>query len=156
MSVARIFAYGSNMHAGRMGARVPAARPRGAAVLEGRRLVLNKPGRDGSAKANLERAAGRRVWGVVWELPARDLAVLDRHEGGYVREAARVVHREGHTVDTEVYVASRVDGALQAFDGYLAYLVEGAREHGLPGDYVAFLASLRARAARSRRKSSPA
>ena len=45
------FAYGSNLSSPRLRARVPSARPEGVARLEGQRLALDKPGRDGTARS---------------------------------------------------------------------------------------------------------
>ena len=57
------FAYGSNLHSGRLRSRAPGAQALGAARLRGVRLVCNKLGRDGTAKANLEPAPSSHVWG---------------------------------------------------------------------------------------------
>ena len=141
MSRARIFAYGSNMHPARMLARVPGARARGAARLAGHRLVLNKRGQDGSAKANLVREAGALVWGVVWELTLDEVAVLDGHEGGYERRPMRL-DTDGGPVAGEAYVSERTVADALPFDWYLAHLVRGAREFGFPEDYVAWLEGL--------------
>jgi hypothetical protein len=146
VSRARIFAYGSNMHPERMRTRVPDARALGAAALSDHRLALNKRGRDGSAKANLVRQRGDRVWGVVWELEATEVAVLDGYEGGYERVAVAVTAAAGPVWRGEAYVSHRVDEALLPFAWYLRFLVEGARAHGFPEDYVAFLESLPSRA----------
>jgi hypothetical protein len=53
------FAYGSNLKWTRMRQRIPSARREAIAFLDRYRLVCNKRGRDGSAKANLVRAMGR-------------------------------------------------------------------------------------------------
>ncbi|MBT36960.1 MAG: hypothetical protein CL938_00225 [Deltaproteobacteria bacterium] len=47
------FAYDSNLHSARIVSRVPSARTLGAHLLESIRFTLDKPCRDGSAKANL-------------------------------------------------------------------------------------------------------
>ena len=46
------FAYGSNLFSARMRERVPSAQARGPARLAGHRLTVDKPGRDGTAKAS--------------------------------------------------------------------------------------------------------
>ncbi len=66
------FAYGSNMTSARLRARIPSARSVGAARIDGRRLVCNKRGRDGSGKANLCASPGGEAWGVVYEVDAAD------------------------------------------------------------------------------------
>lgn len=135
------FAYGSNMKSERLRARVPSARARGIARLEGRRLLVRKRGADGSAKANLVPAREGAVWGVLYELALGDFARLDRHERGYARIRVRVRTPGGADHEATTYVSNRTfDGV--PFDWYLALLVEGAREHGLPEDYVARLEAL--------------
>ena len=135
------FAYGSNMASRRMRARVPGARSAGRACLAGWRLVADKPGRDGTAKANLERDPGACVWGVAWELRERDLLALDRFEGGYERVPVSVDAGAG-AVGATTY-ASRLHGAEPGLErGYKEFLLEGAREHHLPPEWVAFLESL--------------
>jgi len=145
MSRTRIFAYGSNMHPNRMLGRVSGAVSLGRARLRGYRLVLNKRGRDGSAKANLSADAEGLVWGVVWELSVASLATLDGHESGYERVALSV-HCEGAggEVEAEAYLSARLAAAIP-FDWYMDHLVRGARAHGLPEDYVAWLESLPSR-----------
>jgi len=137
-----IFAYGSNMHPARMQARVPAAVPRGRARLRGHRLVFNKLGRDGSAKANLvpEPDGGEaEVWGVLWELDAAGLAALDPHEGGYRRVRAEVETDDGACVVVETYLSERLTNDPVPFDWYLEHVLRGARAHGLPEAWVARL-----------------
>ena len=136
-----VFAYGSNMHPLRMRARLPGAVLHGRARLEGHRLVINKRGRDGSAKANLEADATGVVWGVLWELTARELEELDPHEGGYERRPLQVHADDGRTLRAEAYVSDRLTEQPIAFDWYLEYIVAGARAGELPEDYVAWLES---------------
>jgi len=141
-----VFAYGSNMHPERMLSRVPGAVARGRARLAGHRLVLNKRGGDGSAKANLAPDAEGQVWGVVWELAAEAVVELDRHEGGYRRVLLRV-EADGDELEVEAYLSERLTDDPLPFDWYLAHLVRGARAHGLPEAYVTWLESLPSRAA---------
>jgi cation transport regulator ChaC len=140
-----IFAYGSNMDPERMLARVPGAVSRGRARLAGHRLVFNKRGRDGSAKANLAAEADAEVWGVVWEIAVADLAVLDPHEGGYARSRARVEASDGARVEVELYVSDRLIEDPVPYDWYLEHVLRGARAHGLPGEYVARLEAVASR-----------
>jgi hypothetical protein len=135
------FAYGSNLASRRMLARVPGARARGRAVLDGFRLLADKPGRDGSAKLNLVRAPGACVWGAVWALREPDLLVLDRFEGGYARVALSV-RSEAAPLAATTYLSrqSCADPALAR--DYKALVLEGAREHGLPAEWISLLESL--------------
>jgi gamma-glutamylcyclotransferase (GGCT)/AIG2-like uncharacterized protein YtfP len=136
------FAYGSNLKLEQMRARVPSARVFGKARLRNRRLSLDKRGVDGSGKANLHEDGRACVWGVLYSFDPADWEVLDRYEPGYARVAVEVVTEEGEAVSAETYVARRLTRDPVAFDWYKRRLVEGAREHGLPADYVAALEGL--------------
>ena len=135
------FAYGSNMASRRMRERVPGARAAGRARLDGWRLVADKPGRDGSAKANVARAAGASVWGVLWQLEAAGLAALDRFEGGYARVAVTVEAGAGALAAT-TYASPLRDAAPGLAPAYKAWILEGAREHALPAEWLAALEAL--------------
>ena len=138
------FAYGSNLHAARMQERVPSARALGAHLLEGFQFQLDKPSRDSSAKANLRVQVGARVWGVVYRLDVADWVRLDACEPGYTRQRVRVRSGEiGRKADT--YVALERSPDPVAFAWYKRLIVEGAREHALPADWIDFLAALPAR-----------
>ena len=135
------FAYGSNLASRRMRERVPDARPGGRARLAGFRLVSDKPGRDGSAKLNLVRDAGACVWGALWALQQRDLLVLDRIEGGYERVAV-TVDGDGGPLAATTYVSPLRGADAPLAGAYKALVVEGAREHGLPAEWLARLEAL--------------
>ena len=70
------FAYGSNMHVPQMARRAPKAQPVGIGRLDDHRIFFTS---DGYAAVRDRR--GAHVWGVVWRIAARDVAVLDRYEG---------------------------------------------------------------------------
>ncbi len=153
------FAYGSNMSRMRVTERIPGARPRGAAWMENRRLSFNKPGRDGTGKANLIEHPGSHVWGVVYELDADAWDVLDRFESGYSRLIVEVRsgwnaagvrrRRDASCFEVQTYLWSGEEGAEAEGDAltspaswYLDHLREGAREHGLPDYYLRMIESL--------------
>ncbi|HKJ23930.1 MAG TPA: gamma-glutamylcyclotransferase family protein [Myxococcota bacterium] len=145
MSRTLVFAYGSNMHAERMRSRVPEAVARGRARLAGHRLVFDKRGRDGSAKANLVPDPAATVWGVVWEIAVAELVSLDPYEGGYERVRLAAETDDGSSLEVEVYVSERRSEDRVPFDWYLEHVLRGARAHGLPEDYVAWLEAVTAR-----------
>ena len=148
------FAYGSNMSSARLGERVPDARALGRALLTGFRLAWNKPGRDGSGKANIVLAESHVVWGVLYEFPSvsssvssssssnssssSSWAVLDGIERDYARETWTVEGLRGERVAAQVYrwrgEPEAPDLAPQAW--YRGHLLDGAREHGLPRDVI--------------------
>ena len=135
------FAYGSNLLSQRMRERVPSARPRGPARLEGWRLAIDKPGRDGTAKANLRRAVGDAVWGVVYALDPADWPALDACERGYDRIEVTVLLADTAT-RAATYVSSLCSPDRVPSRSYKRCLVQGAREHGLPAHWVALLEAL--------------
>lgn len=133
------FAYGSNMSSRRLRARTPSARAIGIGQLLGHRLMWHKAGRDGSAKCDVFETGDERhaVWGVLYEIDEVERVHLDRAEGlghGYAHKTVPVRTAAG-VVLAGVYQATHIDAELQPFDWYLAYVLHGACEHGLPDDY---------------------
>jgi len=137
-----VFAYGSNMCSGRF--RDYGVYPEDAgrsAMVTGYRLLFNKPSTDGSGKANVEQHGGSQVWGVLYSIPDADLAVLDEGEVGYYRIQLQVSTPDSARHEAWVYLASSPsnDSGLRPYTWYKRFLVEGAREHALPADYIATL-----------------
>lgn len=141
----RYFAYGSNMASARMTERVPSARVISVGYLSDARVVFNKRGKDGSAKANLEVCSGERAWGVIYELDADDLVLLDRIEGGYQRQRTIIVTPDGGRLRAEVYRSDRLIADPVPFDWYKELVLAGAREHGLPEEHIQLLAKVASR-----------
>ena len=135
------FAYGSNLYSQRMRERVPSAAARGVARLDGHRLALDKPGRDGTAKANLRPASGVSVWGVVWALDAAHWPALDACERGYRRIEVTVRLGDVETA-AATYASELCTESPFPSRAYKRFLVEGAREHGLPPHWVDLLEAL--------------
>lgn len=134
------FAYGSNMSTRRIRARTPSARPIGVGRLAGHRLTWHKAGRDGSAKCDVTPSDGPDdvVWGVLYEIASDERHLLDQAEGlgrGYEHRTVTIL-ADGRSVAAGVYYATHVDRSLRPFDWYLALVLAGAVEHGLPGSYV--------------------
>jgi len=140
--ILKYFAYGSNLHPLRLGKRAPSGRALGVAHLEGYALRFHKRGKDGSAKCGIELTSDRnaRVVGVVYEIATDDKARLDRAEGvgvGYHSvELAVRSEREHHRVHTYIADPGQVDDTLLPFSWYKAYVLHGARFHGLPPAYI--------------------
>lgn len=138
------FAYGSNLSTPRLRVRTASARALGVAVLVGHRLEFHKVGRDGSAKCD---AFGTghpedRVIGVVFDIEDAELPELDRAEGlgrGYDRTRVAVTSVTGDSVVVLTYCATRIDASLRPFHWYKEHVLRGAREHGLPGDYIEWI-----------------
>ncbi len=125
-----------------MRSRVPTASCGGRAWLPDYRLVFEKRGRDGSAKANLRREPGARVWGVLYALAPGDWATLDRSESGYARVAVAVrTQAAGESTRAETYQSEQRLADERPRASYLRMVVDGARAQGLPEDYVRALAA---------------
>jgi len=136
------FVYGSNLLARRMTSRVPSASTICVARVDGFRLCVGKPGRDGSGKATLVASAGSRAWGVVYAIDPAHWAMLDACEQGYRRVQLLVTHAQDEELLAETYLARDTARDPVAFSWYKRCLVDGAREHGLPPTYVAELERL--------------
>jgi gamma-glutamylcyclotransferase (GGCT)/AIG2-like uncharacterized protein YtfP len=136
------FAYGSNLKPDRMRSRIASARFVTRARLAGFRLALNKSGRDGSGKANVQRDDDAHVWGVVYRIDLMHWPQLDTFEPGYARTEMDVETETGGALGVQTYVAHDLTDDPVAYDWYKRLLVDGAREHGLPGDYVEALKRL--------------
>lgn len=142
MNTLLYFAYGSNLSTPRLLARVSSARIVTRAQLVRHTLEFHKQGRDGSAKCDAyatERAEDV-VHGAVFRLPTADKAILDVHEGlgnGYEQKWVTLLTPNGTTLEALTYYASVIDPALRPFDWYRQHVLFGAREQGLPAEYIA-------------------
>lgn len=143
--MARYFAYGSNMLGARLKARCASARVLSAAHAEGFDLAFDKRGQDGSGKATLLEAPGRRVPGVLFHLDDADLEVLDWIEGrGYGYERRTIpLQTAGQDREALTYIAppDYRDARLRPFDWYLSLVLAGAHEQRLPAGWIARLAA---------------
>lgn len=139
------FAYGSNMYTPRLRERVPGCQALGTAHLPGYQLRFQKRSKkDGSAKANAFHTGGPHdaVIGVLFSIPESELRALDLAEGnryGYERCTVSVLQPDGASVLAITYLATAdaIDDGLVPLDWYTEFVALGAREHGLPLDYVA-------------------
>ena len=135
------FAYGSNLLAAQMiertgPLRTGDERPR-RARLANYRVVFNMLGSDGEIYANIEPASGD-VLGVVYRIGPQGLANLDDFEEGYERRSVVVVVDDGRELAALVYVSQleNVTAPRSPNAEYLARIIAGAREQGLPGEYI--------------------
>jgi len=142
------FAYGSNMSPAIFLERRqmhPLAARR--ARLEGYRLVFDIPVGPGErGVANVEPSAGARVWGVAYLLPPEECGRLDRTEGVngglYGRITVEVLLEGAKRLWAFTYRSSIAANGRKPSPRYVGLLLEGARRHMLPVDYVAALEAL--------------
>lgn len=141
------FAYGSNLSTPRLRARTASARALGVAVLAGYRLEFHKAGRDGSAKCDAFWTGhpANRVIGVVFDIEDAEKPELDRAEGlgrGYDQKRVAVTTVAGDSLTVLTYCATRIDVSLRPFHWYKEHVLRGAREYGLPGDYIKWISAI--------------
>lgn len=132
------FAYGSNMSRARLEARVGGVAALGRARVSDYRHAFAKRGRDGTGKGTVIATHGASVYGVLFELSARQLLVLDRFEGGYRRIEIDAAIANG-PVRAVTYEALAIVDELAPSPDYLAHYLAGMAEHALPADYVALI-----------------
>lgn len=143
------FAYGSNMLTARLQApeRCPSASPLGVAELRGHELRWHRRSKkDGSGKCDIaaSTAPDAAVFGVLYEIAAREKSALDREEGlnkGYETVDAALLFN-GAPLSARSYRATDTDPALRPYTWYRALAIAGAKQHGLPADYIARLESV--------------
>lgn len=137
------FSYGSNMFTPRLRARCPSVKPLGLAVLSGAELRWHKVSKDHSAKCDISLSdlPESRVFGVLYEVATSEKQRLDEAEGlgnGYKAIDVRVLHN-GEEVVASAYRATNIDPSLKPYSWYQALVVAGAKEHGLPIEYIAHI-----------------
>jgi len=144
------FAYGSNMQTATLRDRRGVDFRRAvAARVPGWRLVLDKPPlfSIGHAFANIVPDPGAEVLGVLYELTAADLDHVELTEGVRIGNYAAVDVEAWPLQDAAPLTArslssSRREPALRPSTRYMALLIEGALEHGLPAAYVETLRAI--------------
>ncbi len=137
------FAYGANMSPRVLRRRGIEPEESRAARLDGyglrfsyRGLILVEPG-----FANIEPEEGAVTWGVAHRLPAGQLARLDGFEGGeYGRTLVDLETDEG-PIQAQAYLNPHPVRGLEPSRRYKRVCVAGAREFGLPEEYVRGLES---------------
>ena len=144
MSKTLFFAYTAQISPRRLDEFVPTAEFRVIAHLPETRLVF--PIKDGTWDGGLPsvRAESRNtVWGAIFELPTKDLSLLNRveaAEGRIPSEEFKAVDREGksHSVLTHV-AGGNTDSEHTPSRSYMEIVVAGARHWQLPMGWVAGL-----------------
>jgi hypothetical protein len=77
---------------------------------------------------------------VVYEISAVDKQGLDEKEGlgnGYEQKNVPIVADNGEGIEAIMYYATNTDTSLRPYDWYKEHVLLGAREHGLPAEYIA-------------------
>ena len=139
------FSYGSNMFSSRLRGRgIKSATAKGAAVLHGHELKWDKRSNDESGKCHIICVAGSEVHGVLFEIDEEEKPLLDKAEGlgkGYNERQVQVEGGFG-SIEAWTYYATNVGSGLVPYTWYKAYVLAGAKEHGLPNWYIRKLESV--------------
>jgi gamma-glutamylcyclotransferase len=136
------FAYGSNMCTGRLRARVSSAEVVAVAQLFRHRFAYEKRSDDGSSKGNASETGQDTdfVWGVVFEIDAAQKQILDQAEGlghGYAEKQVTVRDHAQQAYACVMYYAQPSHiVADRPYGWYQRFVVEGARQHALPPEYI--------------------
>ena len=136
------FAYGSNLLVDQKEFRTGKIRRAIPCRLPGYRFAFNKRGTDGLGKANIIPDSSQEVWGVAYLCDPVAMRTMDASEGvkcgHYQHLTVEVTTRDNETLTAVTYVAGpefEVEGLSPGQD-YRDRIVNGARHHGLPEDYV--------------------
>ena len=131
------------MAASEMAAAAPTARFLGVGRLDDFELGFRRrSARWGGGAADILPAAGRSVWGVLYELPDDAVEALDAKEGaGFAyRRREVVVEHDRRSVTAVAYdVIDKEPADVPPTPEYLALLLGAARERGLPAAHLAIL-----------------
>ncbi|MHB8234754.1 MAG: gamma-glutamylcyclotransferase family protein, partial [Solirubrobacteraceae bacterium] len=141
------FAYASNMASQTMSRLCPGHRFCGVAELPDHRLAFTRRSiRTGTGVADIVSADGQSVWGVLYELDAEMLAVLDEKEGNgwaYRRQLVTVRGADGEQRAALAYsVIAREPDEVGPSPQYLCGVLDAARERRLPEHYVEALSAM--------------
>lgn len=133
------FAYGSNMDENQMAVRCPNSKLLGRAKLSGYRYIIYSRG-----FASVRPEEGAIVEGLLWAIPQEDEKTLDRYEGiqynCYTKENMKVMFNEKDT-ECLVYIGTDdIDGTPGY--SYQRLIVDAAKKHALPKDYIEMLESI--------------
>lgn len=150
------FSYGGNMNPSQMAIRSQGCKTVAVARLQGYKLAFHGHSQrwDGAEETVIV-APGERVFGVVYELSHSALDRLDAWQGvrldgsgRYFHSPAEVIGLDGKVYPVLIYRKDILGEARLPSTEYLASILTGAEEHGLPPAYIDILRSLPSQSAR--------
>jgi len=135
------FAFGSNLYSERIRINNPSAKFKSTAKLHDHQLGFNYfSKRWQGAPATVLEIPGEHVWGVLWELDLDHLPTLDKQEGVprvYKRKEVQVELEDGTNTTAYTYYLVKPDEQdKRPSKVYLDVILNGAREHSLPAEYI--------------------
>jgi hypothetical protein len=141
------FAYGSNMNWLQMQRRCASSRFVCTARLPGYRFAIARHSRlRDCGTANILAQAGSTVWGIVYDVSADDMLIMDSFEDGYSRHEHFVYSNDSSpsVLEAIVYIAPKEIAVPLPNPEYKRLMLEGARHWQLPADYCSMLDQLEA------------
>lgn len=141
------FAYGTLLHVDHMRVYCPSAEPVGIMRLKGYRLGFARCRKDPTVGGcTLEADAGNTMLGILYRLPAEELALLDQASGvdkrHWVPENITLVDEQGREIAANTYVIPDPDWNYAPAEDYTRRIMLGARAWSLPADYLAQLEAI--------------
>ena len=116
-------------------------------MIRNHRFRFHKKSGDGSAKGDAQKTSDIKdmVYGVLFSINDEQVGVLDKFEGlnyGYERKAVNVIdEKSSNQIPALMYYATDIDPTLKPYDWYKEQTVKGAKDNGLPEEYVKSLES---------------
>jgi gamma-glutamylcyclotransferase len=143
--VTLLFAYGSNMASSEMEAWCPEHRFLGPARLDGFKVELRRRSiRWRGGAADIVSVPGGSVWGALYEVADGELNRLDQKEGeGFAYRQVEVELADGRRA-IAYEVIDKEPRQVPCAPEYAELVLAGARERGLPEEWVRELAGITA------------
>ncbi|MEJ7779111.1 MAG: gamma-glutamylcyclotransferase [Daejeonella sp.] len=102
---------------------------------------FNRRNSDGSARANIVVSESEDVYGLVCRVDQKYKDKLLKTEPGYLLISVAVETEQGD-VNAFTFISESDDEGIYPTKQYLNSILEGAREQGLPEEYVDFIIAL--------------
>lgn len=147
----KYFAYGSNMSLPRLKKRVPSAERIGVYTLIEHSLRFHKVSeKDGSGKCDALFTGNTNdyIVGSLFEISDNEKSSLDSAEGlgyGYEEKQVLVNDAQGNTLEAVTYYAKNMDSSLLPYSWYLYHVIYGAKESGVPAEYLDILSATKSK-----------
>jgi hypothetical protein len=144
------FAYGSNLKKDQLIERINQSKKESdkqyltpfhmyhMSFLKGYKLKINKKGDDGTSKANICEAIEKdKVWGVCYEMDKDAFLLLNDYEIGYVPIDVLTETTDGQLIKAKTFISTKITDTLPDPE-YVKTIIDGAKEMGLPDDYISY------------------
>ena len=140
------FAYGSNLLLSQIRERTgnKNLKPIFIAYIENAKLIFPRPSKNQKdGVASFEHSNNSKVWGAVFELNDEEIKRLNEYEGyepggkdnAYEQKEIEVVKLDGSKVKVVTYIANKL-GNFKPSKQYMEKIIKGAKECGLPEEYI--------------------